>query len=217
MSFAAWLGATLSFFDGSPKVSPHPLPDRNPVLLVHGISDSEWSMLWLAHYLRCEGWEVYTINLTPNWAQKGIEPLAAQIDTFAQKQFGARRFDLVGFSMGGLVSRYYVQRLGGLERVDHLVTLSAPHNGTIMANLIPNRGCREMRPGSPFLCDLAQDADKLEYVKFTSLYTPFDLIILPQRSSEMPQANNIRMPVAAHPLMVFDKRCLRTVAEALRE
>jgi triacylglycerol lipase len=54
-------------------------------------------------------------------------------------------------------------------------------------------------------------------VKFTSLYTPFDLIIIPQRSSEMSQANNIRMPVAAHPFMVLDKRCLRTVADALRE
>jgi triacylglycerol lipase len=213
----AWIGAALAFFDGSPKEPAHPLPDRNSVLLVHGISDSEWSMLWLAHYLRREGWEVHTINLTPSWAQKGLEPLAAQIDAYAQAQFGSRRFDLVGFSMGGLVSRYYVQRLGGLERVDHLVTLSAPHNGTIMANFIPNRGCREMRPGSPFLRDLAQDSDKLECLKFTSLYTPFDLVIIPQRSSEMPQANNIRMPVAAHPFMVIDKRCLRTVAEALRE
>ena len=174
-------------------------------------------MRWLARYLRSEGWEVHTLNLTPNWAQKGIEPLAAQIDTYAQAQFGSRRFDLVGFSMGGLVSRYYMQRLGGLERVDRFVTLSAPHHGTVLANLIPNRGCREMRPGSPFLQDLAQDAGKLEAVKFTSLYTPFDLVILPQRSSEMPQANNIRMSVAIHGLMVIDKRCLRTVAEALRE
>lgn len=216
MFITAWLGATLAFFDGSPKVPPHPVPDRNPVLLVHGISDSHWSMLWLAHYLRREGWEVHTINLTPNWGQKGLEPLAGQVDAYARAQFGARRFDLVGFSMGGLVSRYYVQRLGGLERVDHLVTLSAPHNGTVMANLIPNRGCREMRPGSPFLKDLARDADKLENVKFTSLYTPYDVVIVPQRSSEMPQANNIRMPVAAHPLMVLDKRCLRIVADALR-
>jgi triacylglycerol lipase len=73
-----------------------------------------------------------------------------------------------------------------------------------------------MRPGSPFLRDLERDADKLESLKFTSLYTPLDLVIIPQRSSEMPQANNIRMPVVAHPFMVLDKRCLRTVAEALR-
>jgi hypothetical protein len=43
-----------------------------------------------------------------------------------------------------------------------------------------------------------------------------DLVIIPQRSSEMAQAKNIRMPVLAHPFMVIDKRCLRTVADALR-
>src|SRR5258708_7160175 len=134
MFLSAWLGATLSFFDPSSQ-SPAPvLPDRHPVLLVHGIADSERNMRWLAHYLRREGWEVHTLNLKPNWAQKGLEPLAGQIDTYAREQFGARRFSLVGFSMGGLVSRYYVQRLGGLAHVDHLVTLSAPHNRTILAN-----------------------------------------------------------------------------------
>ncbi|MEI9896242.1 MAG: alpha/beta fold hydrolase [Chthoniobacter sp.] len=137
MFLSAWVGATLSFFDGTAKMPPHPQPDRNPVLLIHGIADSERNMRWLAHYLRREGWEVHTLSLKPNWAQKGLEPLAGQIDAYARAQFGTRRFDLVGFSMGGLVSRYYVQRLGGLDRVDHLVTLSAPHNGTILANLIP--------------------------------------------------------------------------------
>jgi len=216
MFLSAWVSATLSFFDGSPKTPPHPQPDRNPVLLIHGIADSERNMQWLAHYLRREGWEVHTLSLKPRWAQKGLEPLAQQIDVYAREQFGTRRFDLVGFSMGGLVSRYYVQRLGGLDRVDHLVTLSAPHNGTILANLIPNRGCREMRPNSAFLRDLATDADRLESLKFTSLYTPLDLVIIPQRSSEMPQANNIRMSVMAHPLMIFDRRCMRVVADALR-
>jgi triacylglycerol lipase len=214
--FLNWVSAALSLFDGSPKTTPQPKPDRNPVLLVHGIADSEFSMQWLAHYLRSEGWEVHTINLIPNWGQKGLEPLAGQIDTYARAEFGQRRFDLVGFSMGGLVSRYYIQRLGGMNRVDHLVTLAAPHNGSLLANLIANPGCREMRPGSPFLRDLAGDADKLESIKFTSLYTPLDLVILPARSSEMPQARNIRIPVVAHPFMVLDGRCKRAVAEALR-
>jgi triacylglycerol lipase len=216
MNFTAWLGAALSFCDGSPQTPPHPVPDRNPVLLVHGIADSERNMQWLARHLRNEGWEVHTLNLTPNWAQAGIAPLAAQIGSYAHGRLAGRKFDLVGFSMGGLVSRYYVQRLGGLDRVEHLVTLASPHNGTVLAHLIPNRGCREMRPGSPFLRDLARDAARLDTVKFTSLYTPYDLVIVPAHSSVMPQARNVPLRVAAHPLMVLDKRCLRAVADALK-
>ncbi len=216
MNFTAWLGAALSFCDHTPATASPPAPDRPPVLLVHGIADSERNMQWLARHLRHEGWEVHTLNLTPNWAQAGLELLAAQIDAYAREQLGGRKFDLVGFSMGGLVSRYYVQRLGGLDRVEHLVTLSAPHHGSMLAHLIPNRGCREMRPGSPFLRDLQRDAARLDAVKFTSLYTPYDLVIVPARSSVMPQACNVRLSVVAHPLMVLDRRCLREVATALR-
>jgi triacylglycerol lipase len=219
MFLTAWVGAALSLFDNSPKTLTPPHPGREPVLLVHGIADSERNMRWMARYLREQGWEVHTVNLTPNCAQHGLEPLAGQIATYAKRELGDRRFNLVGFSMGGLVSRYYVQRLGGLDRVDHFVTLSAPHNGTALANLsglVPSRGCHEMRPGSPFLRDLACDAERLKDVKFTSLYTPFDLVILPPQSSEMPQARNVRIPVVMHPLMIIDRRCLRAVNEALR-
>lgn len=215
MKFTAWLGAALTFFDGDTQAAPSSGPERNPVLLVHGIADSERNMQWLARHLRRQGWEVHTLNLTPKWAQAGLEPLAAQIDGYAREQFGARKFDLVGFSMGGLVGRYYLQRLGGLDRVEHLVTLASPHHGTVLAHLVPNRGCRQMRPGSAFLRDLDRDAHRLDQVKFTSLYTPLDLVIVPARSSAMPQAHNVSLPVAMHPLMVIDQRCLRAVAAAL--
>ena len=216
MIFSVWLGAALSLFDPAARTPPpQAAPDRNPVLLIHGIADSERNMLWLARYLRSAGWEVHTMNLTPNWGQAGLEPLAAQIDTYARGQFGRRKFDLVGFSMGGLVSRYYVQRLGGWEHVERFVTLAAPHQGTVTAHLIPNLGCRQMRPGSPFLRDLASDTSQLGHVKFTSIYTPLDVVILPARNSAMPEARNVRLPVAMHPLMVLDRRSQRAVAEAL--
>ena len=160
---------------------------------------------------------MHTLSLTPNLGQAGLEPLARQIATFADREFRGRTFDLVGFSMGGLVSRYYLQRLGGVRRVEHFVTLSAPHHGTALAHFIPNPGCREMRPGSAFLRDLDRDAAQLERVKFTSLYTPLDLVILPSRSSAMPQARNVKLPIAAHPLMVLQGKALRAVAAALRE
>ncbi|HYR57432.1 MAG TPA: alpha/beta fold hydrolase [Chthoniobacteraceae bacterium] len=219
MNLTAWIGAALSFFDGTARAPQHPVPDRNPVLLIHGIADDERSMGRMACFLRADGWEVHTLSLRPNWGQAGLEPLAGEVERYADREFRGRKFDLVGFSMGGLVSRYYMQRLGGTKRVEHFVTVSAPHHGTALASLaqfIPIRGCQEMRPGSPFLRDLDRDADCLRAAKFTSLYTPFDFVILPARSSAMPQARNISVPVALHPLMVLDRRCLRAVAAALR-
>ena len=50
--------------------------------------------------------------------------------------------------MGGLVARYYVQRLGGDVRVHTLVTLGTPHGGTLPARLFPHPLVRQLRPGS---------------------------------------------------------------------
>jgi len=50
---------------------------------------------------------------------------------------------------------------------------------------LPERpGCVQMRPDSPFL-QLNQDAIMLEQLNFTSIWTPFDLMIVPGNSSQM--------------------------------
>ncbi len=216
MIITAWIGAALSFLDGTARATYRPAPDRNPVLLIHGIAEDESGMKRMGTYLRAEGWEVHTISLRPNWGQAGLEPLARDIAKYADEELRGRKFDLVGFSMGGLVSRYYMQRLGGVQRVERFVTLSAPHCGSYWACLVPNDGCREMRPGSSFLRDLDTDAEQLRRVKFTSLYTPWDLAIVPSRSSLMPQARNVKVPVGSHPGMVLRRPSLRAVATALR-
>jgi triacylglycerol lipase len=190
----------------------------NPVLLVHGLKDSSRKMRRLARHLRESGREAHLLDLIPSWGQVGLEVLAAQIAEFVEKTFAPeQRFDFVGFSMGGLVGRYYLQRLGGLQRVDRFVTIAAPHQGSLLAWLIPNAGCRQMRPGSEFLRDLESDVHRLREVRFTSLWTPFDLIILPQKSSVMAMATNRLIWCLAHPLMVFQPSALRAVAAALND
>ncbi len=192
------------------------VPIRKPVLLIHGIKDDARKMEPMARYLRAEGWDAKTMSLRPSWGQAGLEVLAAQVAEFiAQNYAPGEKIDLVAYSMGGLVTRYYLQRLGGLDRVERYITISTPHRGTLMAYLIQNDGCRQMRFESAFLRDLESDADQLRRLDFTSFWTPLDAIIVPSHSSSVPQARNVRLIVALHPLMVRQKRCLRAVREAL--
>ena len=210
----ALAAALLALF--SPRVSATETAPRNPVLLIHGIKDDARKMEPLARYLRAQGWDAKTMSLRPSWGQKGLDVLAGQVAEFIGENYApGEKIDLVAFSMGGLVTRYYLQRLGGLERVQRYVTISAPHGGTLLAYLIPNAGCRQMRFGSAFLRDLASDADRLAQLEFTSIWTPLDAIIVPPRSSVMPQARNERLVIALHPLMVWQEGCLRAVRDAL--
>ena len=213
MRLVALLAKTLARLD-APAVAPDPaLP---PVVLVHGIFSSGDDMERLARHLRSQAREVFQPTLTPNSGHAPIEDLAQQLGEFVAEKIGVRRFDLIGFSMGGLISRYYLQRLGGMARVVRFISIAAPHNGTHLARLGGLPGWVQMRPGSEFLRDLASDADVLRAIPFTSLYTPLDAVIVPARSSEMPQARNVRMWASMHPSFILERRCIRAVAAALR-
>ena len=110
---------------------------QNPVLLVHGINDTGAVFNKMAFYLRQQGLSVYTVDLIPNNGSEVLEKLAQQVANYVNDTFEvARPVDIVGFSMGGIVSRYYIQRLGGINKVQRFITISSPHKGTIIAMVL---------------------------------------------------------------------------------
>jgi triacylglycerol lipase len=196
---------------------PHPDPSRrNPILLVHGLMDTSRDMRKMSDYLRDAGWQVVDIDLDANTGDTRLEILARQVADLVERTFAPhQQIDLLGFSMGGLVTRYYVQRLGGIDRVGRYITISTPHHGTIAANFSTRTGCRQMRPDSDFMTDLNRDVDRLNQLSFTSIWTPFDLIILPPSSSQLGIGKEIQLPIFTHPWMISDRRTFKAIATAL--
>ncbi len=172
----------------------------------------------MSGYLRQEGWSVYTLDLKPNNGTVCLDKLAIQVADYIDKTFTPQQsIDLVGLSMGGLVTRYYVQRLGGIKRIERFITISSPHNGTKLAYLSNLPGCVQMRPKSDFLQELNQDTHMLDSINFTSIWTDWDFVIIPARSSQMPVGREVKVPVFAHALMVRNSRSIQAVASALSE
>ncbi|MCY7368755.1 MAG: triacylglycerol lipase [Chamaesiphon sp.] len=191
---------------------------RNPILLVHGLMDTSYKMQKISSHLDNLGWQVADIDLTPNNGDSKLEILAKQVADLIDRTFSPEQpIDLLGFSMGGLVSRYYLQRLGGIERVQRFISISVPNNGTIAGYFSQRPGCIQMQPNSEFIKDLNSDIDRLRLLNFTSIWTPFDLIILPPSSSQLGIGTDLSIPVLAHPLMVADERVLKAVTHALSQ
>jgi len=189
---------------------------RNPVLLIHGIHDTARIFHRMQAYLEARGWPVHTLSLQPNDGTEGLDKLAKQVDRYVETTFSRScPIDLLGFSMGGLVCRYYLQKLGGLARVERFITLSAPHKGSLWAYFRWNEGCAQMRPNSPFIQELNRQLDQLNQVQFTSIWTPMDLMIIPAASSSLPIGTEIKLPVLAHAWMVSDPTVLLAVTTAL--
>jgi triacylglycerol lipase len=191
---------------------------RNPILLVHGLMDTSYEMRRISSHLRNLGWQVFDIDLTLNNGDTKLEILAKQVADFVERTFESHQsLDLLGFSMGGLVTRYYLQRLGGLDRVHRFISISAPNHGTIAAYFSTRPGCVQMQPHSDFMRDLNSDVDRLRCLNFTCLWTPFDLIILPPSSSRLGIGTEISIPALAHPLMLVDRRTLNAITDALSQ
>jgi len=133
-----------------------------------------------------------------------------------RSEHGSEKVDLGGFSMGALVSRTYLQLRGGKHVVRRFVSISGPQRGTLSAHALPFAGTRDMRPGSELLALLAADPDPWGPCEVHVLYTPFDLMILPARSSELPGARSTTViPVPLHRFMIEDRRSTTKVAEIL--
>ena len=186
------------------------------VVFVHGIFHFINIYKKMAAFLRNHGFRTFTPSLSPSTGKIGLDKLALQLKTYIDENIPAEeKFYLVGFSMGGLICRYYLQRLDGMKRVDRFISISTPHHGTKRAYLIANTGCKQMRPGSDFLNDLNSDVQKLEEVKVVSIWSPYDLTIRPASSSRLPIGEENTIPVLLHPLMVHDKRVFKAIEHFL--
>lgn len=158
-----------------------------PVLLLHGLVDNRSAFTLLRRSLLRHGWtRVQAINHSPLICdiRTAAELLARHVEQTCQES-GHRQVDLVGHSLGGLIARYYVQRLGGDARVRTLVTLGTPHGGTRAISLLtPHPMVRQMRPGSELLEELAAPAPGCR-TRFVAFWGDLDQLMLPVETARL--------------------------------
>lgn len=195
-----------------------PAPKVDLVVLVHGIFDSPSCFNPLRKRLEALGIRCHAPQLTPRDGGSGLDQLAEDLKRGIDAEFGPRaKFAVIGYSMGGLVCRHYLQNLGGADRCAAFLTISSPHHGSNMAHLYPSRGAVQMRPGSEFLAGLKSTEHRLGRIPVVSYRTPLDLMILPSTSSIWDRAENVAVTVAMHPLMLHSDKVLTDIERRLSE
>ncbi|MEO1620685.1 MAG: alpha/beta fold hydrolase [Cyanobacteria bacterium J06632_3] len=189
---------------------------QRPVVLVHGLWNTVDIFWRLRSHLAQFNRPVYGLSMAPNNGDIGIDEQAHQLKAYIESALPPEQsFDLVGFSMGGLVSRYYLQRLNGLNRVQRFVTIATPHYGSAMAWGRWNIGGRQLRPGSKFLRDLNQDLYTLESLNITTIWTPWDLLVVPATSCRLPIGTPRRVLTPSHNSLLTQPAALEAISSAL--
>lgn len=192
--------------------------DKPPLLLVHGLACNRGTWFWFRRQLEQRGYRVYTVDYTPPFAP--IATYAPQIARAIDEILlatGAKRLVLIGHSMGGLVSRAYLDQFGG-DKVVHVITLGTPHLGTWMTNLAVGPNVRDMAEDGPWLAGLRErEAARSAhlYANFTCAYTYHDNLVASQTNAALPSAKYIALSGIGHLSLVLSSGVVRHVLAVL--
>ncbi|SET79489.1 esterase/lipase family protein [Geodermatophilus poikilotrophus] len=197
-----------------------PLAARVPVVLVHGLIDNHSVFAVMRRSLRRRGFtSVCSWNYSPLLADvgRGAADLGRHLQRICE-QTGYERVHVVGHSLGGLLARYHVQRQGGDQHVESLVTLGTPHQGSVLAHLLPTPLVRQLRPGSVVLRELAEPAPGVR-TSVIAVYSDLDQVVVPTSAGRCDhpdlQARNVLVRGVGHMSLPFHRTVLDEVATTL--
>ncbi len=205
--------------------APVPLPTegraRPPVLLLHGFIDNRSVFVLLRRSLLRHGWRhVEALNYSPLTCdlRRAAELLGRHVEEVCART-GHRRVDVVGHSLGGLIARYYVQRLGGDARVRMLVTLGTPHSGTRVAPLMSAHPLvRQMRPDSEVMAELSLPAPDCR-TRWVAFWSEEDQVMVPAATARIDHpdllARNVRVLGVGHLALPVNGAVAAGIREAL--
>lgn len=172
---------------------------RYPVLYVPGFLRLYVLSAAMRRRLHNLDFAVYTLRM-PNFNAGDIrwsaKVLLEKVDEL-RVLLGADKVALVGQGLGGLVSRFMIEGLGGADSLYRLVMLGTPNRGSITFYLfLPFKAARQMLPRSTFLESLSaayRETWGEEDSPYYSVCTPMDAAVIPWTSCLLEGASNLRL------------------------
>jgi triacylglycerol esterase/lipase EstA (alpha/beta hydrolase family) len=222
-----------------------------PVVLVEGTFSSMYNSFGaISPDLVNNGYCVYAFNygqtlpLTGFYAMGNIASSAAQLSTEVNQvlsETGASKVDLVGWSQGGMMPRYYINDLGGAAKVNLLVGFAPSNYGTTIDGLtyllsdlgvlgldtallsLTCEACDQQLQGSSFLTSL-NAAPTAASVKYVVIESKDDEVVTPYTNAFLPAGPNVQniilqnqcsQDASDHLSISYDSNALQDLINAL--
>ena len=198
------------------SLTPTPSP---PLVLVHGLLDSPAVFNGLKRELAHGRQPLLIPQLPLRLGRTPIAELAEELGWHIEAAFGGEeRVDVLGFSIGGVIARTWIQLLGGHRRTRRFISVGSPQLGTITAQPWPGRlfrGIADLKWGSALLSQLNGDLSALRRIECHSFYSILDLAVLPGWLAVLPVGERTMLPVLTHPQLLRDPAAIQPLAREL--
>ena len=199
--------------DLAPRVPADLAAGEHLVVLLHGLFATAGAMSYLRREI-----ERRTPARTASFSYRPgalVHDLSLRLGRLLADAPAGVRVHLVGHSLGGVVSRYYVQVYPRDGRVLQTVSLASPFAGSRVAALVPRFLSREVEVGSPVLRVLARSWSATR-VPHTSFVATHDQMVIPSESAAAPFGEVIRVSARAHNALLCDAAVADCVVERVQ-
>lgn len=191
-------------------VVPEAQPGDDVVVLVHGFLASAGVFRPLRARLEREaGARVATFTHAPGL---GIRRIARRLAALVDRIPPGARITVVGHSLGGVVARWYVQEMGGHERVAQTISLASPFGGIDVPPYLVGADLHEQ---SDLLRRIRENAHVCA-VPHTSIVGEEDTLVVGVRTACLGFGEEIVLPERGHNALLFCERAAAIVIERIK-
>ena len=174
--------------------------------MIHGLWNTSSIFSSITSKLDDIGIEYFAPTLKHSYGMTSIIDLTKILNELILKKYGTKKeLDILGFSMGGIIGRYWLQKFNGYKRTRRFISIGSPHKGTFTAQLVPKfpfRGISEMKIKSEFLRELEKNDFFLNDIECINIFTYWDLMVFPSWWTNLNLGKKISVRVYKHRSLV---------------
>jgi triacylglycerol lipase len=185
---------------------------KHVIIFIGGLYE-RWSALdFLAGRFRKAGYQAIGLpELKHN--REHVAVLAARVADFIEKH-DLHQVIIIGHSKGGLVGEYILRYHNTKGRVELVVGVTTPWQGTAMGKYFPFRALQELSPDSGLMRTLA--ASHASDANIAAISIEVDNHILKAPLTH-PRATNIVVPIKGHTRVLFTRHLFEALFQIIQK
>ena len=181
--------------------------------MIHGLWNTSSIFSSITSKLDDIGIEYFAPTLKHSYGMTSIHDLTNKLNEFILNKCGLEKeIDILGFSMGGIIGRYWIKKFNGYKRTRQFITVGSPHSGTLVSQLVPKypfRGISEMKINSFLLRELSRYDYLLKGINCISYFTYWDLMVFPGWRANLNSGEKISLKIYKHKNLVRNPEAVK--------